>query len=237
MKRPAWALALMFPLAVLSEENLIGSGLRARPAYDGSNAQRGELVPVVRYSRGPWFARTTQGILEGGARMELGTRLLAGAQLAYEGGRKQSESAFLANRNTPDLDPGASAGLHIEWDGKLGPAPVTLLGRVRQDLDSDRGAQADVRITAGVYRSSRVLAGLFGQVTWASGKSVRSFYETGDGGLVSTSAGLLGALDLNRRWLVVGSVEGRRLHGDAARSPLAERKSNYYASAGIAYRF
>jgi outer membrane scaffolding protein for murein synthesis (MipA/OmpV family) len=48
---------------------------------------------------------------------------------------------------------------------------------------------------------------------------------------------MLGALDLDRRWLVVGSVEGRRLHGDAARSPLAERKSNYYASAGLAYRF
>jgi outer membrane scaffolding protein for murein synthesis (MipA/OmpV family) len=36
---------------------------------------------------------------------------------------------------------------------------------------------------------------------------------------------------------VVGSVEARRLHDDAARSPLVERASNYYASAGIAYRF
>jgi MipA family protein len=237
MKRSALALALMFPALVLSQENFIGAGVRVRPAYDGSDSQRGELIPVVRYYRGPWFARTTQGILEGGARMALGTALVAGAQLAYEGGRKQSESAFLANRNTPDLDPGASAGLHIEWDAKLGPAPVTFLGRVRQDLDSDRGAQADVRITAGVHSSARVLVGVFGQGTWASGKSVRSFYESGDSGLLYTSLGVLGSLDLDGRWLLVGSVEGRRLHGDAARSPLAERKSNYYASVGLAYRF
>lgn len=236
MKCWALAVALMLPLAVLSEDNFIGGGLRVRPAYDGSDSQYGELIPVVRYYRGPWFARTTQGILEGGARLELGTHLVAGAQLAYEGGRKQSESAFLANRNAPDLDPGASAGLHIEWDGKLGPAPVTLLGRVRRHLDSDRGAQVDARITAGVYRSTRVLVGVFGQGTWANGAAVRSFYEGGDGGLLHTSLGVLGSFDLDRRWLVVGSLEGRRLHGDAARSPLVERKSNYYASVGLAYR-
>jgi outer membrane scaffolding protein for murein synthesis (MipA/OmpV family) len=32
-------------------------------------------------------------------------------------------------------------------------------------------------------------------------------------------------------------MESRRLRGDAARSPLAERVSNYYASAALAYRF
>jgi outer membrane scaffolding protein for murein synthesis (MipA/OmpV family) len=37
--------------------------------------------------------------------------------------------------------------------------------------------------------------------------------------------------------LLTTSLEGRRLEGDAARSPLAERKSNHYASAGIAYKF
>jgi outer membrane scaffolding protein for murein synthesis (MipA/OmpV family) len=29
----------------------------------------------------------------------------------------------------------------------------------------------------------------------------------------------------------------RRLHGDAATSPITEEKTNYFASAGVAYRF
>jgi outer membrane scaffolding protein for murein synthesis (MipA/OmpV family) len=48
---------------------------------------------------------------------------------------------------------------------------------------------------------------------------------------------LLWSVDLSRNWIVVGSMESRVLHGDAERSPLAERESNYYASAGLAYRF
>jgi outer membrane scaffolding protein for murein synthesis (MipA/OmpV family) len=51
------------------------------------------------------------------------------------------------------------------------------------------------------------------------------------------SAGVLGSLDLGRHWLVVGSLELRSLRDEAALSALAERRSNRYASAGLAYRF
>jgi outer membrane scaffolding protein for murein synthesis (MipA/OmpV family) len=40
-----------------------------------------------------------------------------------------------------------------------------------------------------------------------------------------------------RRWVLVGSVQARRLHGDAASSPITERKTNYFLSTGLAYRF
>ena len=48
----------------LSDQAMIGPGLRTRPAYDGSATQRAELVPVVRYCGDPWFVRSTQGVLE-----------------------------------------------------------------------------------------------------------------------------------------------------------------------------
>ncbi len=237
--------------AELSDEPLLGPGLRVRPAYDGSASQHTELVPVVRYYGHPWFARSTQGVLEGGARMELAPGLHAGAQLAYEPGRKASESDFLRSHGVPDVDLGASVGLHLEWDHKFGPMPITLLARARQNADSDRGAQADLRLSAGVYRGARVAAGVFTQATWANAKSAGSFYDitpqrsaamglpafgAGSGWLFA-SFGLLWSVDLSRNWIAVGSMESRRLHGDAARSPLAERGSNYYVSAGLAYRF
>ncbi len=252
----ALALLLIVPLAALAQTALpeyawIGAGVRMRPAYDGSAAQRTDLIPTVRYYGGPWFARTTQGILEGGARMELARGLNVGAQLAYEGGRLASESDFLRSNNVPDINPGASVGLHVEWDQKLGPMPVTLLARGRHFVDSDRGAQADLRFTAGVYGSGAITAGVFVQGTWADSKSNQSFYgvtpaqsaatglsaySAGSGPLYTTG-GLLWGVDLSREWIVVGNLEARRLHGDAARSPLAERASNHYASASVAYRF
>jgi outer membrane scaffolding protein for murein synthesis (MipA/OmpV family) len=208
---------------------LIGAGVRSRPDYDGSDSQRIDVIPVLRYYGRPWFARTTQGILEGGARLNVSPGFDVGAQIAYEPGRKSVNSL-------PEVDWGASIGLHAELDRKLGPVPLTLLARLRQHTDTDRGAQADLRVTAGVYGSARVQAGVFGQATFANAKSNRSFYNVQDGGLLFTSLGVLGSYDLSRQWVLVGSFEGRRLHGDAASSPITERKTNYYASAGIAYR-
>jgi outer membrane scaffolding protein for murein synthesis (MipA/OmpV family) len=248
------ALLWVVPLSAFAQSptpdpTLIGAGVRTRPAYDGSDSQRTDLIPTVRYYGKPWFARTTQGILEGGARMELARGLNVGAQLAYEGGRLASESDFLKSNNVPDIHAGASVGLHVEWDQKLGPMPVTLLARGRHFVDSDRGAQADLRLTVGVYGGSAITAGVFIQGTWASSKSNQSFYgiapaqstnlpayAAGSGPLFATG-GLLWGVDLSREWIVVGNLEARRLHGDAARSPLAERTSNHYASASLAYRF
>ncbi len=247
-------LGLVLPLiarAELSNDSLLGPGLRSRPAYDGSGDQRTELVPVLRYFGQPWFARSTQGVLEGGLRMELLPGLHGGVQLAYEPGRATSESEFLKSHGVSAVDRGASLGAHLEWDHKFGPVPITLLVRTRQHTDSGRGAQADLRLSVGAYRSGRFAAGLFTQATWADAKSTGSFYgitpqqavATGlpafgaRGGRLFGSIGLLWSVDLSHNWIMVGSMESRRLQGDAARSPLAERRSNYYGSAGLAYRY
>jgi outer membrane scaffolding protein for murein synthesis (MipA/OmpV family) len=113
--------------------------------------------------------------------------------------------------------------------------------RVRQQVRSERGAEADLRATVGVYKNGPFQAGIFGQATWADRKSMRTYYgQPGfdpSGSLLFASAGPLASYDIDRHWTVLGSLEGRRLQGDAARSPLAEKKSSYYAVAGVAYRF
>src|SRR5262249_42775592 len=168
-------LLLLAPLAAqaqmqVPDYNWLGAGGRARPAYDGSAAKETELIPSIRYFGGPWFARTTQGMLEGGARVEVTRALHRGAQRAYEVGRKWSEAVFLASRNVPDIDPGASLGVHAEWDAHIGPAPTTLLARLRRLVESDRGAQAGPRSTRGVVgqgpgRAAPVFPGALGGAT------------------------------------------------------------------------
>jgi len=218
---------------------LVGIAVRTRPAYDGSDSQRTDLIPVLRYYGKPWFARTTQGVLEGGARWALAPGVDAGVQLAYEEGRKTSESSLLQSLNLPNVDPGVSVGAHVDWDFKMGPAPINVLGRVRQNADADRGAQADLRLNVGLHASGGLIVAAYAQATWASSKSIESYYavNNADSSLLYTSLGLLGSYDLSRHWSAVAGVQGRRLHGDAAGSMIVESKSNFYANAGIAYRF
>ena len=249
-----FALGLCLPAVGLAEPSLdplIGPAIRIRPAYDGADSRRGELVPVVRYYGQPWFVRSTQGVFEGGLRMALTPELNMGAQIAYEPGRKTRESDFLKIHNMPDVDLGASVGIHLEWDHKFGRLPVTLLTRVRHHTDSDRGTQVDLRLTAGVFQKGRLSAGVFVQSMWASAKSTNSFYgvapalsgptrlpafEPG-GGFTTVSGGLLWLFEFDKNWVAVGNLEARRLQGDVASSPLVERRSGYYAAAGVAYRF
>ena len=241
--RFGWLL-LMVPLAAFAQlvpddYTLIGVAVRTGPAYDGSDSQRTDLIPVLRYYGKPWFARTTQGMLEGGVRWALAPGVYAGVQLAYEEGRKTSESSLLQSLNLLNVDPGVSVGAHVDWDFKIGPAPVNVLGRVRQNTDADRGAQADLRLNVGLHASGGLIFTTYAQATWASSKSIESFYaiNNADSGLLHTSIGLLGSYDLSRHWSAVAGVQGRRLHGDAALSPIVETKSGYSANAGLAYRF
>lgn len=230
MKALALVLALL-PLAAAADDyTLLGAGVRTRPDYDGSASRTVDLIPVVRYYGKPWFARTTQGMLEGGARYEFSPALQAGVQLAYEAGR---DAAF----GLPEVDWGASIGFHLETDFKIGPAPVNGLLRYRRHLDGDRGAQVDLRSTVGIYGEGRTLAGAFVQATWASTKSMQSFYGVDDSGLLFTSVGLLASHGLTPKWDLVGSVEVRRLSSDAMRSPIVERRTGTYASVGAGYRF
>jgi MltA-interacting protein MipA len=216
---------------------IIGAAIRSRPAYDGSSSQVTDLIPQLRYYGSLWFARTTQGVLEGGVREELAPEFWVGAQIAYEEGRKQSESPFLQARNEPDLDPGVSAGLHVEWDRSFGRVPVSFVIRARQNLDGDRGGQADLRVTAGVLSWAGLQGFVFGQATWGSENAVRSAYGAPDSGMLFVTAGVIASYDLTAHWLVVGSVAGRWLREAAARSALAETTSNWYGNAGLAYRF
>jgi len=247
------ACAALAPLLAAAEMNtypFIGPGVRSRPAYDGSKDRQTEFIPAVRYLGQTWFVRSTEGVLEGGARLQLMPGLVGGAQLAYEAGRQSNESGFLESHNFADIKWGASVGLHLEWDHAFGPVPVTLLGRWRHNVDSELGDQADLRLTLGVHESGRFRAGIYGQAIWGDSKATKAFYgvtpqqaaasglpayQPGSGWL-NTGLGALWAYDVSQKWVAVGTLERRRVGGDAAGSPLTERRSSNYVSVGLAYR-
>jgi outer membrane scaffolding protein for murein synthesis (MipA/OmpV family) len=230
----------------------LGAGIWSRPAYDGDDSgQTLTLIPAVRHYGAVWFARTTMGLLEGGARTEAAKGFALGAHLAYEGGRTSDESDFLAARNLPDLHPSASLGVHAELKKDIGPMPVIALLRYRQDIDDERGAQADLRLTAGVFSGGGLNAGVFFQTTWADDEASQFYYGitpqqaaisglpaySPQGGQLFNAVGVLGSYALTPRWLLLGSFELRRLRGDALGSPLVQTDDSRYASLSLAYVF
>ncbi len=250
------AAVLFLPSAVWAQqhrndEKLVGAGVWIRPAYQGADSMRTDAIPQLRLYGEHWFVRTTQGQLEGGYRIPLTATLTAGAQLSYEPGRRTKDSAFLISHNVQTLDPGAGLGVHLEWDDKVGPAPVNALLRWRHHLDTDQGAKADLRFTVGVLETERIRAGVFTQLTWSSEKSNQSYFgvtsaESAATGLPIYSAGagmryaalgLLGAYDLARHWVVLSSVEVHQLLGDAKDSPYTQNATNVYVTLGLTYRF
>lgn len=204
--------------------NFFGAAVRNRPLYDGADQKTTDLVPLVRYVRGHWFARTLPGILEGGARVNVGGGLMAGIQLAHEAGPR-------------DGDPGASVGAHLEWSGNAGPVPLNAILRFRNHLDSDRGREFDARLTAGVYGNHGLRAGVFAGATWANEKHMTAYYDVPDSGLLYTSVGALASYELSARWLLLGTAESRRLADRPARSAFVHDRSGNYVTVGAAYRF
>jgi outer membrane scaffolding protein for murein synthesis (MipA/OmpV family) len=238
--------------AELSNESLLGAGLRTRAAYDGSTARHTELVPVLRWFGQPGFVRSTQGVLEGGLRTALPglPDLYAGLQLAYEPGRQRSEAAFLASHQVPDVAPAASWGGQLEWDHHFGRLPVTALLRLRRHSGGSGASQADLRLSAGLFQHGPLAMGLFTQGIWANAAATRSLYgltpqqapgsdlpayQPDAGGWLTASVGLLFGVELAPRWSLVGSLETRRLQGSAARSPLVQQRASNSLSAGLAW--
>lgn len=233
------------------EAQYLGAGARLRPAYPGADSNRVDAIPYVRLYGEHLFARTTQGVLEGGWRTRPFGGVVFGAQLAYEEGRKSDESAFLREHHFEDLDPSASVGLHAEGDWRLGPMPLNALLRYRHDVESDNGAQTDLRLTAGILEWGRLRAAVFGQATWANSRAANRHFgitpqqSTRSGlpayapgsGLRSTEIGLIGDVDIARHWVGLWGMHYDLLQDDAADSPVTRDRGNWYANAGVAYRF
>ncbi|MCT7295062.1 MipA/OmpV family protein [Ralstonia sp. CHL-2022] len=128
---------------------------------------------------------------------------------------------------------------------------LTLSTDAEQDILGNRQgliANADVYASAPV---GRWLFSLGTGVSWTNGQYMRTFFGVDDGqsarsGLpvFATHAGLrdvhLNAIvtcKLDDRWTANGSLTVARLHGDAADSPITQRRQQTTAMASLTYRF
>ena len=219
----AFLLAPLGAAALGDDVQFIGAGIYSHPKFDGSPIRHNDPIPQISYAGSRWFARTTEGILEGGARWSVGESAAMGVQAAYEDGPHGEH-------------PGASLGAHAELEGHLGPAPVSSVFRLRQFMSNGKGWEADARVNIGVYEGHGWGLALYGQATWASEKIFNNYYAVNDSGLLFTALGAWGGYAITPKWLFLFSAEQRRLGDAAVSSPFVERRSSPYGSLGLAYR-
>jgi outer membrane scaffolding protein for murein synthesis (MipA/OmpV family) len=239
------------PAAAPAPSREIGAALRWQPVVDGTDTRRTDVIPLFDLAQGPWFARTTRGLAEGGVRVALGEHARVGAQLAFEPGRAASKDDVLSSRGVTDIGAGVSYGAFAEVGGRVGPVPIGGLLRIRLHGDADLGSQVDLRVTFGLAQAGTAILAGFGQLTWADELSNDAYFGvspalsarsgwptyTASGGVRQLSAGLLGSVGLTPEVSAVATLEVRALQESAAASPLARRRHATSLVVGLTYAF
>ncbi len=231
--------------------DFIGAAARVQPVYDGAEEVQTKALPLVSLERDRWFLRSTRGVLEAGLFAQPVAALRIGALVAYEAPRDPADEPALAGRGLPTFGTSASIGPFVEASYFVGPVPLTWTLRWRQHLDQDQGAQADVRLTAGLLATPRLRAAAYTQWTWASARSMQAEFGI-DGAIAQRSglaayapgsgtrhvaAGLIGAISVSPSWGLVGIAETRRLADRVSASPWVRDDSAFYGTLGVTYRF
>lgn len=236
-----------------SSPTLLGASVQLRPEYDGSRSTEMTVIPVLSYAKDIWFVRTTEGILEAGAKSALIGHLDYGIQAAYQEGRDSRSADFLKLHHVANIDPSVSLGGFLQYQNSIQSIPVDLVARYRKAIDSERGDQFDLRLTAGIYHSQdkKLSAQIFAQSTWANTKALQTYYgftsnqaaSSGlpefhpSGGNLVNEVGLWCSYNLSSHWRLMGNIERHDLAGDAKDSPLSEVSHNMYYSLGAAYQY
>lgn len=208
-------------------------------------------IPLVNWEAGQFFIRSGKGLEEAGAHWQLSHGFAVGSQIAVELGRDSQDSDLLNQLQMPDIPHGLSLGMHLEHSTSIGPAPLYSLLRVRKRSGPDRGALADFRMELGIFGTDTLGLQTYVQATWGDSDAMNSDFGikplnasninsqayVAAGGLRDTVIGLAGKVDIADDWMLVASVERKRLRDQAAASPIAQKPDSTIITAGVLHRF
>jgi outer membrane protein len=222
----------------------LGAGLVSASKYRGASSDRIRIRPMflVTYKNRLFFGPLGLGLTavrSGGFR--------AGAILGYEGGRSAKIDTALAGLG--DISASASVGLFASYRN----GPFDISGTIRKAVShSDNGVSGLLRLSirhpftstrleliAGPelqYGNSQYETTWFGVTASQSAASRLPVFSPHAGvNAVGVHATLI--YRLQNRWLLHAFLDVRGLTGDAANSPIVQRKTERLIGAGAAYHF
>jgi len=244
------SLCLCFLLGAMQPavgQDLVGGGLAVVPAYPGADSYRVLPAPILNFQRGPFFISNSQGLPGLGLKTEIAPGLNVGVRAGFGLGRKESRSDRLSGLG--DIDAHAQYGVFADWDpgrwrASLAYTQAAKSGyggtlAVRGSYAIWQGGKHDVQVGAGLEWGNRdhmqTWFGVTPEQAAHSGAGLASYRPSS--GLRSGSAFALWTYRLDQRWRVVTLLGVQTLMGDAADSPIVERKTAAFGSVGLAYSF
>jgi len=225
------------------------AGLMAvhQPRYEG--ARRSELVlrPLVLLERGPFFIGARAGVPAAGWQTRLGSGWRVGAFVGFDGGRSADDDPRL--QGLADIDSHAVLGLHADWrQQRLGfsaayrrAAKSGLGGALRLDGTVEAWSHGPHALNLGLgveWADRDAMQTRFGIRTDEAQRSPHGLaVHTPSAGISRVSAGARWTWRMAPQWLALGALEARQLQGDAADSPLVQRRTAGVVSFGVMRAF
>lgn len=235
---------------------LLGAGIAYAPTYDGAKERRtqGVLLPDLHYRAGAFEASTTGGLRYWAIDQE---QLQLALVLGVDGGRAEKKTGGGLGASGSDrlrgmgkLSATAELGLAGSWQGLGLPLSFSLM-RAVSGSRGHGGTHGTVEATWPFYQRDKLqLAAELG-LGWGDRRYQQAYYGVTaeqaartafkayapSAGLHGLDLRLNGQYQLSEHWSLMGSVGYHRLLGDAARSPLTERKATPVAMLGVGYKF
>lgn len=255
---PGVVLALLTTPVLAAEQSqgnvlTLGGGVDVAPRYSGSDKSRVSAAQVVDYAMANGlFISTTRGVGYGN---NIGN-LDYSAAVSYRAGRKDKDvssdsissgSDYLRGMGdikgsaivVPGLGYKVTDWLHLQLQAEV---PVS---------ERDNGEAVHFGIISPLYTSPKNEVTLALTSSWGSGKYMQTYYgvsaaqSTASGfarhdagaGIYAWSMNLDWTHRLTSRWSVLTSAGATQLAGDAADSPIVQRKTSPTGSLKVTYSF
>lgn len=246
----SWSLGRLIGTAGDGATVTLGAGAALRPEYEGARRMTVSPVPIVQIDKlfhGRVFLSTVDGV---GVHLLRNGPLRLSVGVNYGGGRDSDDNDRL--RGLDDIDGAAvfSAKLAYEF------AAVTTTAEVTHRFGDKSGSQLVLGAAYGFSPHPDLKLSLGGRVSVADSDYESAFFGVSaleatravargnpltaykaEGGLHDVGLKLSGTYSLTEHWRLTGAVGATLLLGDAADSPLTERKLQPTAYLGLAYRF
>ncbi|MDX3904796.1 MAG: MipA/OmpV family protein [Pigmentiphaga sp.] len=228
-------------------QDLVGGGIAVAPWYPGADSYRIVPRPLVNFQRGPFFISTGQGLPGVGLKMNVAPDVAVGVRIGLGLGRDEKRSERLEGLG--DIDSHAEYGVFAEWKPGRWSASIAY----SQAAKSGYGGTLSLRGSYAIWQQGRHNVQVGAGLEWGNSDHMQTWFgvtpeqsaRSGAGlatyrpssGLRSGVAFASWTYRLTERWHVTSVLGAQTLVGDAADSPIVERKTAAYGGVGLSYSF
>lgn len=226
-----------------SQADSIGLAAGFQPKYGGAKAYRALPLPYLSLSQGIFFVDG----LSAGVAYPLTSNISVGPILAIGLGRKEGDAARLSG--TGDIARNLQYGAFMRWHE--GPASASI--KFMQSAHGGYGGHVDLDLAYAVIDTGKDRVSIGAGTQWSNSSAAQTYFGINSQQAANSTQGLpeyhpsAGFTSINAKaswehrfdnsWSMRSTLGVGSLLGDAANSPIVERRTSMFGSVGLAYRF